>query len=81
MFSLHRQVNTGKVIDLRFDVSVEDAVTVHVLDGLQQLVYIHLNTRLGQVVRPAFNCFVKIHLHQLEHQGQSSRRLVTANSQ
>lgn len=43
---------------LRFDVSVENSVTVHVFDGLQQLVDVKLDARLWQVSRSSFNRFV-----------------------
>lgn len=44
MFSLR---SVTLVANLRLDVSVENAVAVHVFDGLQQLVHVQLDARLG----------------------------------
>ena len=60
----------------RLDVSVEDSVPVHVLDCLDQLVHVVLHSLLWQVVGPPLYCLVHVLLHQLENQGQSTRRLV-----
>jgi len=59
-----------------FDVSVEDSISVHVVDGLDELVHVVLDSILGQVVAFAFNCVVHIHVHQLEDQGQTTGWLV-----
>ena len=52
---------------IRFDVSVENAIPVHMLNGLQQLVDVELASVLGQVVCAALDSFIQVHLHQLEH--------------
>ena len=49
---------------------------MHVLDCLDQLVHVVLHSLLWQVVGPPLYCLVHVLLHQLENQGQSTRRLV-----
>ena len=52
---------------LRFNVTMKNPVTVHVLDCFQKLVHVVFHTSLWQVVRAAFYGLVKVHLHNLEH--------------
>ena len=66
---IHKQV-------FRLDVSVEDSVPVHVLDGLDQLVHIMLYSLLWQVVESPLYCLVHVLLHQLENQGVLIARLL-----
>ena len=54
---------------IRFDVSVEDSIPVHVLDCLEELVDIEFDPVLWQVVCPSLDGFIEVHLHQLEDQG------------
>ena len=63
-------------MNLRFDVTVEDSVAVHVLDGFQQLEHILLYSSFGQVVLAAFDCLIQVHFHDLENQSQSSGRFI-----
>ena len=51
---------------LRLDVTMEDAVAVHVVDRLQQLVHVVLDAVLRQVVSLALDGIVHVHVHQLE---------------
>ena len=55
---------------------MEDAVAVHVLDGLEQLVDVSLHSLLGQVVCTALDRLVQVHFHQLKHQRQSPSWLI-----
>jgi len=64
---------------LRLDVSVEDAVSVHVVNRFDKLVHIVLNSVLRQVMPFAFDSIVHVHVHQLEHEGQSAGRLIVEN--
>lgn len=52
-----------------FDVSMEDALHVHVFDGHNELVDPVLDLGLGQVALPALDGLVEVHIHQLEDQG------------
>ena len=53
---------------LWLDISVEDAVSVHVVDGLQQLVHVVFDPVFRQVATPTFDGVVHVHIHKLEHQ-------------
>jgi hypothetical protein len=66
---------------LGLDVAVEDAVAVHVVHGLHQLVHVVLQPLLPDVVPPPADELVDVHVHQLEHQGQPPRGLVAAPTQ
>ena len=59
-----------------FDVSVENAVLVHVIQSLQQLVHVIFNLLGIQIGLPPSDRLVQVHLHQLKNQRQPSRRLV-----
>lgn len=48
---------------LRFYVAVENTIAVHVLDCLQQLIDVVLDTLLRQVVGAALDCLVEVHFH------------------
>lgn len=61
---------------LRFDVSVENSVLVHVLDGLEQLVDVELDARLGKVSGAPLDGLVKVHFHEFEDEGETSSGLV-----
>lgn len=58
---------------------MEDAVPVHVVDGLQELVHVVLDPVLRQVVPLALDCVVHVHVHEFEDQGESTSWLVTVN--
>ena len=61
---------------LWFDVTMENAVTVHVIDSLHQLVHVVLDAFLGQVVPAALDRIVHVHLHELEYEGQTACRFI-----
>ena len=52
----------------RLDVSMEDTVPVHMVDGLYELIHIVLDPILRQVVSLSFDSIVHIHIHKLEDQ-------------
>lgn len=54
---------------LRLDVSVKNAIAMHVVDRLQHLVHVVPHPLLGQVVSAAFNGFIKIHVHKFKYKG------------
>lgn len=54
---------------LRFNVPVENTISVHVLDRLEQLIDVELDAGFGQVSRSSLNSFVKVHLHELKDEG------------
>ena len=56
---------------------MEDAVAVHVVDGLQQLVDVILDYGLVQVLLASLNVLVHVAVHEFEHQRQSSCGLIT----
>lgn len=62
---------------LRFDVSMENSISVHVIDGLQHLVHVVLDALLWKIVATTFNGFVHVHVHQFEYKGKSSCRFIT----
>ena len=65
------------LIDLRFNISVENAVSMHVFYGLKQLINVELDTRLWQISRSTLDRLIQIHFHELEDESESARRLVT----
>jgi hypothetical protein len=58
---------------------MKNPVPMHVLDGFEELVHVVLNSLLWEIVRTAFNGFVQVLVHQLEHKGKPSGRLVVKN--
>ena len=54
------------VLYLRFNVSVENTISVHVLDRLEQLIDVELDAGFGQVSRSSLDSLVKVHLHELK---------------
>lgn len=48
-------------------VSMKDAISMHMLDGLDQLKHVVLDPLLRQVIRPSFNCLVKVLLHEFKN--------------
>ena len=54
------------LIDLRFNISVENAVSMHVFYGFQELIDVELDTGLWQIRRSTLDCLIQIHFHELE---------------
>ena len=46
---------------------MKDAVSMHMLDCLQQLIDVELDARFGQVCRATLDGLIEIHLHELKH--------------
>jgi hypothetical protein len=57
---------------LRFNVSVKNAVPMHVFDGFHELVNVVLDSSLRQVALAAFDGFVQIHFHYLEDERETA---------
>ena len=62
---------------LRFDVSVKNSISVHVLDRLEELIDVELDSRFWQVCRSTLDCLVQIHLHELENKSKAARGFIT----
>jgi len=52
---------------LRLDVSMENAVFMHVVDRLQHLVQVELDPLFRQMIPPSFDGFIHIHIHKLKY--------------
>ena len=66
-----------EINNLRFDVSVKNSISVHVLDRLEELIDVELDSRFWQVRRTTLDCLVQIHFHKLENESKAARRLIT----
>lgn len=55
---------------------MENSIFVHVINGLDYLVHVELDSGFRQVVATAFYGFVHVHVHQLEDEGQATRGLI-----
>lgn len=60
------------------DIAVENAISVHMRQRLQQLEHQPLQCLLAQPARAALDQFVQVLLHQFEHQRQLARRRIAA---
>lgn len=56
---------------------MKDAIPVHVVDSFEHLVHVILDSLFWQVVPPALDCLIHVHIHQFEDQGQSASWLIT----
>ncbi len=54
-------------VNLRFNVTMKNAVSVHVFDGFQKLVHIIFYSSFRQVIWAAFDSLVQVHFHDLKH--------------
>ena len=59
-----------------FNITMKNAVPVHVVDCLQQLVHVVLDSVLRQVVPLALDGVVHVHVHELEDECEAARRLI-----
>ena len=57
---------------------MENAIAVHVVHRLEQLPHVALGALLRHIVAAPPNQLVDVHVHQLKHEGQAPRRLITA---
>lgn len=55
---------------------MENAIPMHVLDGLEQFVHVVLDALLGHVVAATFDSVVEVHVHELEDESEATSRLV-----
>jgi hypothetical protein len=49
--------------NLRLDVAMKYTVLVHMVDRLNDLVHVELDSLLGQVMPPPFYSFIHVHVH------------------
>lgn len=61
---------------LGFDVPVEDAEFVHVVDGLEQLLHLVFDARLRELVASPADGLLHVHVHEFEDQRQAACGLV-----
>lgn len=57
---------------------MEDSITVHVVHGFHELPHVAPHKIFCQVVPPASDELIDVHIHELKHERQSARRLITA---
>ena len=55
---------------------MENAIPMHMVYGFKELEHVVLYSILGQVMPPSLDRVIKVHIHQLEDQCQSPRRLI-----
>lgn len=46
---------------------MKDSIAMHVVDRLEYLIHVVLDSLLRQVVSPSLDCLVHVHVHQFEH--------------
>jgi len=56
-----------------------DAILVHVIDCLQDLVHVVLDSMLGQVVSSPLDGFIHVIVHQLKYQGEPPCGFIVEN--
>lgn len=57
---------------IRFDISMENAILVHMIDSLENLVHQEFDSTFGEIVSSSFYRFIHIHVHQFKHEGKSA---------
>lgn len=72
-------VSKKRIGDLRLDVAMKNAVSVHVVNRFEHLIHVVLDSLLWQVVAASLDRFVHVHVHQFEHEGKSPCRFITSN--
>jgi len=55
-----------KLEDLRFDVSMKNAVSVHVFYSFENLIYLVFNFLFWDVILSAIDCVVEIAIHKFK---------------
>ena len=58
------------------DVSVENAVSMHVINRFQELIHIVLDAILWKIVSFTLDCIIHVDVHQLKHKRQTSCWLI-----
>ena len=51
------------VFDLRFNISMENTISMHVINSLKYLVHVVLDSLFRQVVTTSFDSFIHVHVH------------------
>ena len=62
---------------LRLDISMENTISMHVINRLNKLIHIILDSVLRQIMSLSLNCIIHVHIHQLENKRQTSSWLIT----
>jgi hypothetical protein len=60
------------------DVSMEDAIAMHVIQALHKLIHVTPDKVFSEVMTTASDKLVNVHVHQFKHESQATCRLVTA---
>ena len=56
---------------------MENSISVHVFNRLEQLINVELDAGFGQVCCSSLDSLVKVHFHELKDEGKSTRGLIT----
>ena len=56
---------------------MENPISVHMIDGFENLIHVILDSLLREVVSPTFDCLIHVHIHKLENKSQAASRLIT----
>jgi len=75
MFSLYKLLRAPYRV-LRFDISVENTILVHVIYGSEDLVHQKFDPIFWQVMSSSLYGLIHVHIHQLEYQCQSPCGLI-----
>ena len=67
-------------IYLRFDISVEYAIPVHVIDSFKHLIHIVFDASFRQVMPSALDSLIHVHVHQLKDKSQATCRFIAIKS-
>ena len=65
----------------RLNIAMEDAVAVHVVHRLGELIHVNLDSVFGNIMSAPANELIDIHVHELKDECESSRRLVIEHFQ
>ena len=65
---------------LRFDISVEYSISVHMVNSFQYLVHVVFDALFRQVMPPALDSLIHVHVHQLKDKSQSTCRFIAIQS-
>ena len=65
---------------LRLDISVENSIAMHMINWFQHLIHVILHSLLRQIVPPALDGLIHVHVHQFEDKCKSPGGLITTNS-
>ena len=57
---------------------MENAIAVHMVDSLEHLVHVILDSLFGQIVPSALDGFIHVHVHQFKDERKPASRLIAA---